>query len=307
MDSYNIAVILTCFNRKEKTLSCLRGLYEAQKAYSQAHLSLGIYLTDDGCTDGTAQAVRDAFPDKDITILQGDGNLYWAGGMRFAWREALKRKNHWDFYLLLNDDTTPMDNMFYELFGAHEYCQRTFRTVGVYSGVTCDKDDPSVITYGGAIWVNKFLGTDKRLNPSGIPQEVDKTNANILLVAKEVTDKIGIFYEGYRHGAADYDYSIQAKKRGFKALISSNVCGKCERDHLNEESVREKICKMSSKERYTYFSSPVHSKHDTLLSRKRNAPWTYPIKWISMTLNEELPIIGCFLYKIKHFLLNDKN
>lgn len=289
MDSYNIAVILTCFNRKEKTLLCLRGLYEAQKAYSQAHLSLGIYLTDDGCTDGTAQAVRDAFPDKDITILQGDGNLYWAGGMRFAWREALKRKNHWDFYLLLNDDTTPMDNMFYELFGAHEYCQRTFRTVGVYSGVTCDKDDPSVITYGGAIWVNKFLGTDKRLNPSGIPQEVDKTNANILLVAKEVTDKIGIFYEGYRHGAADYDYSIQAKKRGFKALISSNVCGKCERDHLDIEALRRKILAMNAKERKAYYSHPLHSGKDVLLFKKRNTPLRYPLGWLGRLLNEKFP------------------
>lgn len=289
MDNYNIAVILTCFNRKEKTLSCLRGLYEAQKAYGKAHLSLGIYLTDDGCTDGTAQAVRDAFPDKDITILQGDGNLYWAGGMRFAWKEALKRKNHWDFYLLLNDDTTPMDNMFEELFGAHEYCQCTFRTVGVYSGVTCDIDDPSIITYGGAVWVNKFLGTDKRLNPSGVPQEVDKTNANILLVAKEVTDKIGIFYEGYRHGAADYDYSIQAKKRGFKALITSNVCGVCERDHRDWNSERKKILNMSRADRKQYFSSPRHSSHDVLIFKKRNTPLRYPVVLIGRFLNENFP------------------
>lgn len=289
MDSYNIAVILTCFNRKEKTLSCLKGLYEAQKACSQAHLSLSVYLTDDGCTDGTAQAVRDAFPDKDITILQGDGNLYWAGGMRFAWREALERKNHWDFYLLLNDDTTPMDNMFDELFGAHDYCQRTFRTVGVYSGVTCDKDDPSIITYGGVVWVNKFLGTVKRLNPSGVPQEVDKTNANILLVAKEVTDKIGIFYEGYRHGAADYDYSIQAKKRGFKALITSNVCGVCERDHRDWNSERKKILNMSRADRKQYFSSPRHSSHDVLIFEKRNTPLRYPVVLIGRFLNENFP------------------
>lgn len=64
------------------------------KSYSDADISLSVYLTDDGCTDGTSQAVRDIFKGKDITIMQGDGNLYWAGGMRFAWKEALKKKTN---------------------------------------------------------------------------------------------------------------------------------------------------------------------------------------------------------------------
>lgn len=269
MQKYDIAVILTCFNRKAKTIACLEGLYSAQKAYSDAEISLSVYLTDDGCTDGTSQAVRDTFKDKDINIMQGDGNMYWAGGMRFAWKEALKKKDKWDFYLLLNDDTTPMDNMFHELLNAHTYSLQTFGKPGVYSGVTCDIENPNVITYGGAVWVNRFLGTDRRVLPLGIPQIVDKTNANILMVAKAVTEKIGIFYKGYIHGAADYDYSIQAKKHGFTAFITANVCGKCERDHRNWSDERNKILKMNSVERKKYFSNPLHSSNDILTFKKR--------------------------------------
>ena len=68
-----IAVLLTCFNRKDKTLSCLTSLYQALCIYNnkvEDKVELSIYLTDDGCTDGTGDAVRDNFSDKNITILK---------------------------------------------------------------------------------------------------------------------------------------------------------------------------------------------------------------------------------------------
>lgn len=102
-----IAVLLTCFNRKIKTLSCLQSLYHALEVYNNKYenkIDLSIYLTDDGCTDGTGNAVRENFIDKNITILQGTGNLFWAGGMCLAWNTALRYNKGWDFYLLLNDD-----------------------------------------------------------------------------------------------------------------------------------------------------------------------------------------------------------
>lgn len=291
MTKYNIAVILTCFNRREKTLSCLNGLYLAQEKYNDADIALGVYLTDDGCSDGTAQAVKNRFSDKDITILQGDGNLFWAGGMRLAWNAALKEDRKWDFFLLLNDDTTPMENMFHELFNAHSFSLKEKGVPGVYSGVTTDIADKTIITYGGAVWVNKFLGTDRRVLPNGIPQEVDKTNANILFVAGEVVDKIGIFYSGYHHGAADYDYSIQAKKAGFSALITAAPCGVCERDHRNWGDERKKILNMSYSQRKAYFANPRHSSHDVLIFKKRNTPLRYPLVWIGRFLNEKCPHI----------------
>lgn len=297
MQKYDIAVILTCFNRKAKTIACLEGLYSAQKAYPDAEISLSVYLTDDGCTDGTSQAVRDTFKDKDITIMQGNGNMYWAGGMRFAWKEALKKKDKWDFYLLLNDDTTPMDNMFHELLNAHTYSLQTFGKPGVYSGVTCDIENPNVITYGGTVWANRFFGTERRVSPNGVPAEVDKTNANILLVSKEVVSKIGIFYEGYMHGAADYDYSIHAKKAGFTVLITAHVCGKCERDHRDEKEELNKILRMTASERKKYYSNPVHSSKDTLTSQRRNTPFTYPKVWLSFFFKEKCPYI---LYLLNH-------
>lgn len=301
MNNYKIAVILTCYNRKRKTLSCLKGLFLAQKAYLDADVSLHVFLTDDGCTDGTAQAVRDSFSGEKITIIQGDGNLFWAGGMRAAWEEALKDSIDWDFFLLINDDTTPLENMFYELISAHEYSLKTYGKPGVYSGVTCDPEDESIITYGGTVWTSKFLGTDRRVLPIGSPQEVDKTNANILLVAKDVTDKIGVFYKGYIHGAADYDYSIQAKKHGFISLITANVCGKCERDHRDWNTEKNTILSMSKEERIKYFSNPIHSSHDFLTFTRRNTPLRYPMVLIGRYLNERFPTLYYLIDVIRSY------
>ena len=93
-----ISVLLTCHNRKEKTLICLRKLFEQDVR----NVEFDVFLVDDGCTDGTAEAVREEFPK--IHIIQGDGSLFWNRGMCLAWEEARKNGAH-DAVLWLNDDT----------------------------------------------------------------------------------------------------------------------------------------------------------------------------------------------------------
>lgn len=278
-----IAVLLTCFNRKEKTLSCLAGLYESQRVYYERNSSpieLEVFLTDDGCTDGTAQAVKASFAEKSIHILQGTGNMFWAGGMRFAWKEALKHHKEWDYYLLLNDDTTINAYCFNELMHTEAYSLDHYKQLAVVSGITCSADDPTKITYGGDIIPNKFNGRQIRLGRSSEPQMVDLTNANILLVPKEVVDKIGIFYEGYKHGRADNDYSMLARRKGIPVLITPGACGTCENDHGSKADFRDKIINMSQQERTAYFNHPIHCNHDYLTFIRRNMPARYPLSWL---------------------------
>ena len=118
-----IATILTCFNRKAKTIKCLDSLSKALNQYNNSHSNIiitDIYLTDDGCTDGTPDAVRESFKVINVYIVQGDGNLYWAGGMRAAWNAALKSRGY-DYYLLINDDTFIYNNALTTLFETEKY------------------------------------------------------------------------------------------------------------------------------------------------------------------------------------------
>lgn len=278
-----IAALLTCFNRKQKTLACLEGLFQSQAAFKNntgSSIELEVFLTDDGCTDGTAQAVKDAFAGKSIHILQGTGDMFWAGGMRFAWKEAQKRHGEWDYYLLLNDDTTINADCFNELMDTETYSLDNYKQPAVVSGITCSAEDPTVITYGGDIIPNKFNGRQIRLGRSSEPQMVDLTNANVLLVPKEVVDKIGIFYEGYKHGCADNDYSMLARRKGIPVLITPGACGTCENDHGSKTDFRNKIINMSQKERTAYFNHPIRCNSDYLTFIRRNMPARYPLSWL---------------------------
>ena len=79
----HIAVLLTVHNRKEKTLRCLHDLFvqESVEGYT-----IDVWLTDDGCTDGTPEVIVQRWAD--VHIVKGDGNLYWNRGMYTAWQAA---------------------------------------------------------------------------------------------------------------------------------------------------------------------------------------------------------------------------
>lgn len=295
-----IAVLYTCFNRKAHTLSSLKCLFASLDYFNNTakdKISITVYLTDDGCTDGTTEAISTAYPEKDIIILRGNGNLYWAGGMRLAWKAALKRQSEWDFYLLLNDDTDLFEDCLEELLKTHLFCLQKQGKPGLYSGATCAKSNQNKTTYGGNIITNRFLWKTYRVSPNGSPQLIDTSNANILMVSKSAVDKIGIFYDGYRHGNADYDYSMTARSHGIPVYITSRFCGACEDNHTHGKELKDKIIKMSNKERADYFSNPLHSSKDYLTFIRRQVPFKYPFTWILRKLHERYPK---FYYILNH-------
>ena len=288
-----IAVLLTCFNRKKKTVSCLSYLYSSLDSYNSNNtekISLSVFITDDGSTDGTSQEVKKSFADKDIYIFNpSDGPLYWAGGMRYAWKKSIEFSRDWDFFLLLNDDTYVFKNLFDEFIQTDTYCIHKHHKSGLYSGITCQGVNSKLTTYGGNVWTNKFLGKTKRLSPIGKPQTCDLTNANILFVAKNVVDTIGILYEGYNHGCADYDYSNMARKAALPVYVMSNFCGVCENDHSNDIDIEKKVISMTLQERKKYFNHPKTSNVDYLKFIKRVSPLRYYMVYLGRMINLYFP------------------
>ena len=63
---------------QELTLACLRSL----GAQQVPGVALDVFVLDDASSDGTSEAVAEQFPE--VTVLHGDGELYWNGGMRRA-------------------------------------------------------------------------------------------------------------------------------------------------------------------------------------------------------------------------------
>ena len=293
-----IAAILTVHNRREKTLSCLRHLFAAVAACGAVPLSLSVFLTDDGCSDGTAEAVQTTFADKDIRIMKGTGSLFWAGGMRLAWQAAIDTGTAWDYFLLLNDDTFVHNNVFSQLFEAMTHGFHQSGRHGLVSGITCQPGCPEKITYGGFLFTGKEKGLHKLAQPTGKPQTVDMTHANILLVHSDVVSNCGIFYHGYVHSCADLDYSMTASSKGFPVMVTASVCGECECDHDTNKDEAVLLMTMTLAERKHYAETPTHSDHDYLLYVRRNLPKRYPMAWLLRKIRIYVPRI---YYNITNF------
>ena len=220
----NIAVLVTCFNRKDKTLNCLQSVF-SQK--DNSGFSLSVYLVDDGF-DGTSEVVKEKYPG--IQIAHGNGNLFWAGGMRKAWKNAISSGNKYDFFLLLNDDTILMDTALSNMI---KDIGKLAKDKVILVGTTLDPSTKTR-TYGGHLLKNKYNSASIKLKPNNeYPQLCDQGNANIMLVSAGVVEDIGILSDSYTHGLADFDYTLRAKKAGIRSYIASAYAGYCKNDHGN--------------------------------------------------------------------------
>ena len=73
-----ISVLMTSFNRREKTLGCLKGLFAQEGLTSE--FSVRVTLVDASSPDGTAAAVNEFLPD--VNVIEASSNVYWGEGMR---------------------------------------------------------------------------------------------------------------------------------------------------------------------------------------------------------------------------------
>ncbi len=208
-----IATLLTVHNRKEKTLQCLRCLY---KQLPVEGYKLDVYLTDDGCTDGTPKAIREEFPQ--VTIINGDGLLFWNRGMYAAWTKAVETADY-DYYLWLNDDTFLFDDALFRLFSS----SRNHDDKAIIVGSSCSIINNSIITYGGILTRNGRIIDVKE------EHECDTFEGNIVLIPKYVYRKIGMNDYIFHHAVGDNDYGYRASEAGIKIYTGKGAFGTCEK------------------------------------------------------------------------------
>ncbi|MBF1065566.1 MAG: glycosyltransferase family 2 protein [Prevotellaceae bacterium] len=205
------AVLLTVFNRKEKTLECLSRLFDQLPVED---LQIDVFLTDDGCTDGTAEAVESLFPS--VHILEGSGELFWNRGMLMAWKAATETRNY-DAYIWLNDDTYVYVDMLVSLTQAMKQTSERAILVGATEDASHSK-----LTYGGRLRGGRIPIPTDELTP------VEYFNGNIVLVPRSAFLQLGYLDEYFTHSKGDYDYGLRAKKAGLLIYQIGKVLGECD-------------------------------------------------------------------------------
>lgn len=275
-----IAVLMTCHNRRIQTLDCLNSL---RNAWIPEDFKLEVFLVDDGSTDGTTEAVKKAYPK--INIIKGDGNLFWAGGMRLAWEKASKKT--YDAILLLNDDVKLEIGFLRSLLEANSYTLKHFGRTGIYCGATKDEKSGK-LTYGAhKIKHNHLILRFDRMKPNGSFQNCDMANANILWLSKSVYTEIGFFDKKFTHGIADYEYTIRASRSGIPVILASEMCGNCVNDH----GVNWKTSSVKLKNRIKYLKSPKGLAYkEYLYFIRKHFPLYLPVAFTLLWLKTFFPI-----------------
>jgi GT2 family glycosyltransferase len=228
-----IAVLLTCFNRREKSLTCLGSLLSIVP-------DCDIYLVDDGSTDNTAEAIKAQFPQ--VKVIAGDGNLFWNRGMCLAWKEAAKKD--YDYYLWLNDDVVLYDGFLQELLE----CQSEADHKAVISGIIESQDKQEVL-YGGTD-MNRRL-----IQPNGKMQQITNLNGNVVLVPRSVYQQLGTLDPFFHHDLGDVDYGFRAAAKGIPVLSTRAAVAYGEKNHI----CRERLNNTTMERRFKRLYSPLGS------------------------------------------------
>jgi GT2 family glycosyltransferase len=202
MTKPKVFVIIPVHNRWKLTKKCLDSFLK------QDYSNTEIVVIDDGSTDQTSKGLKKYL---DISVLKGDGSMYWTGAMYAGVEYALKRGSPSDMILSMNNDCTVDKNYVGNL--VKKKSQKTIVGSFVVDSTTNRKIETGV----GIDWKK---GTICSLRYKS-NQKIDTLPGKGTLFPIEVFKDMGN-YNKYLlpHYGSDYEMVCRAIRHGYKAIIS---------------------------------------------------------------------------------------
>ena len=210
-----IAVLIPVFNKLEYTKSCLESLHLLVSSTILTKISVQIIVIDDGSTDGTKEWITNNY--SDITVLEGDGNLWWSGGINMGARWVIEEDSA-DYILLWNNDIEAGTDYFEQLDNLIPHLENN---IIAGSKIYCKHPSDQIWSFGGVFNPRSgkiyMIGFEQPENGNyNSPAEVDWLPGMGTLVHKSVIENIGFWDEqDFPQYHGDSDFTFRAKTAGY--------------------------------------------------------------------------------------------
>ena len=174
--------------------------------------------TDSGCRDALARW-GDA-----VSYRQTGANLGFSGGMNVGIRQALDRGA--DCVLLVNSDVIVPPDCLDRL----EIALATEASNGIVGPLVLSRSSPDVVASGGISYNvrtgrmrERGVGTSVS-DRMGLPDvDVDAVSGCLMLIKREVFDRVGLLDERYFFGFEEIDFCLRARAAGFRTRFAGRA------------------------------------------------------------------------------------
>lgn len=210
-----VHVLMPVFNRLAMTQSML--------AYLRAQVvdeSLTLVVIDDGSTDGTGEFLA---TQEDVTVLHGDGSLWWGGAIDLGLGHVLPCAATDDWVLFVNNDTRIESGFIQALLT----CARQHAPAAVGSVIRDAKLPHRLLSIGPLINAWRFRVTDAIDKPgmdgehAGAAMAVDALSGRGVLYPVSALRAVrGMRAHWLPHYHADYELALRVRSAGWYVLVT---------------------------------------------------------------------------------------
>lgn len=217
----HISILVISYNTRQMTLGCLRSIVsETREPYE-------IIVVDNCSSDGSADAIAAQFPD--VGLRRPEKNLGFARANNVASTEA-----RGDYLLLLNPDTVILDRAIDRLVAFAD----AHPEAGIWGGRTLYADrslNPTSCWGRMTLWslicsstgLTAMFHSRELFNPEGYGawqrdsvRHVDIVTGCLLLIRRELWNKLGGFNPTYFMYGEEADLCLRARRLGARPLLT---------------------------------------------------------------------------------------
>ena len=222
-----VGIVILNWNGYADTRRCLESLE------SVTYPRRTVYLADNGSTDGSMDRLEADWTRDGIVLLRNGENLGFSAGCNRAIRRALA--DGCDYVLLLNNDCIVAGpGLVDALVGTAEADPR----VGIVGGKLLCWPDKDVI-WGTGGWITwrgeRYVGHGER--DRGQYESVAErgfVSGALMLIRREVLERVGPLPEEYFFGHEDWEYGIRARRLGYRLVYQPQAVVYHEAEHSFE-------------------------------------------------------------------------